>query len=157
MTMLVMPDLAVLREWLDRLQITCFECDACQALHLPHLQSISGIFDAKVDMTDDIIIFSALAELKPSSVMAVAGQLSQLNASSLTLKIFIDLQDDNIPKLVLCHSFVSTAGITIDQFNRFLIEAEEQVAQVMIDVQSNGWLFFEDENISYSSANQQIH
>lgn len=157
MSMLVMPDLAVLREWLDRLQITCFECDACQALHLPHMQSVSGVFDAKVDMTDDLIIFSALAELKPSMIMTVAGQLSQLNASSLTMKIFIDLQDDNMPKLVLCHTFIATAGITIDQFNRFLVEAEEQTAQIMLDVQSNGWLYFEDDNVAYSSATHQIH
>jgi len=155
--MLVMPDLAVLREWLERLQITCFECDACQALHLPHMQSIGAIFDAKVDMTDDIILFSALAEIKPSSLMALVGQISQLNASSLTMKIFIDLQDDNIPKLVLCHAFVATAGITIDQFNCFLIEAEEQAAQIILDVQSHGWLCYDDDNIAYSSVNHQLH
>ena len=39
MTSLVVPGLDTLRQWLDDLGMSFFECDNCQALHLPHMQS----------------------------------------------------------------------------------------------------------------------
>ncbi|MGL5371008.1 MAG: YbjN domain-containing protein, partial [Plesiomonas shigelloides] len=60
MNNLPVPDLTVLKTWLLQLGIEFFECESCQALHLPHMQNINGIFDAKIDLLDeDIIVFSA--------------------------------------------------------------------------------------------------
>jgi GDP-D-mannose dehydratase len=53
-----------------------FECDSCQALHLPHMQNFDGIFDAKIDLINDVVLFSALAEVKPSALLALAADLS---------------------------------------------------------------------------------
>ena len=50
MDAVVTIDLDQLKSWLDELQIAFYECDSCQALHLPHLQYINGIFDAKIDV-----------------------------------------------------------------------------------------------------------
>lgn len=44
------------------------------------------------------------AEVKPSALLALSADLSAINASSLTVKAFIDIQDDNLPKLVVCQS-----------------------------------------------------
>ncbi len=43
MDSLVVPGLDTLRHWLDELGINFFECDSCQALHLPHMQNFDGI------------------------------------------------------------------------------------------------------------------
>ena len=67
-------------------------------------------FDAKIDLINDVILFSALAEVKPSALLALASDLSAINASSLTVKAFLDIQDDNLPKLVVCQSLFSGAG-----------------------------------------------
>ncbi len=37
---------------------------------------------------------------------------SAINASSLTVKAFLDIQDDNLPKLVVCQSLFSGAGLS---------------------------------------------
>ena len=63
MDLQVVPTLDTLRQWLDDAGITFFECDSCQALHLPHMQNFDGIFDAKIDLINDVILFSALAEV----------------------------------------------------------------------------------------------
>ena len=96
MDSLVVPGLDTLRQWLDELGISFFECDSCQALHLPHMQNFEGIFDAKLDLVDNVVLFSALAEVKPSALLPLSADLSAINASSLTVKAFLDIQDDNL-------------------------------------------------------------
>jgi hypothetical protein len=54
MNSLVAPGLDTLRQWLDELGISFFECDTCQALHLPHMQNFDGVFDAKIDLINDV-------------------------------------------------------------------------------------------------------
>ncbi|MCC8464482.1 type III secretion system chaperone family protein [Photorhabdus bodei] len=141
MSSLVIPDLSVLREWLDQLKISYFECDSCQALHLPHMQNIDGLFDAKIDLLDNVILFSALAEVKPTAIIPLMANLSQINASSLTIKAFLDIQDENLPKLVVCQSFLVSAGLTFSQFSHFLQQSEEQIAGVIFEIHSNNLLY----------------
>ncbi|MCG8708977.1 YbjN domain-containing protein [Brenneria sp. 4F2] len=145
MDSLIVPDLAMLRRWLDQLNILFFECDSCQALHLPHMQNFDGVFDAKVDLVDNVVLFSALAEVKPSALIPLVGDLSQINASSLTVKAFIDVQDDNLPKLIVCQSFSVAAGMTLEQFRYFMQQSEEQISMIILEAGANNLLFVGDE------------
>jgi hypothetical protein len=77
MDSLVVPGLDTLRQWLDD-WYQLFECDSCQALHLPHMQNFDGIFDAKIDLVDNVVLFSALAEVKPSALLALPRIFRQL-------------------------------------------------------------------------------
>lgn len=132
MDSLVVPGLDTLRQWLDELGISFFECDSCQALHLPHMQNFEGIFDAKLDLVDNVVLFSALAEVKPSALLPLSADLSAINASSLTVKAFLDIQDDNLPKLVVCQALTVGVGVTIDQFAWFFRQSEEQISMVIM-------------------------
>lgn len=144
MDKLIVPDLALLRGWLEQLDISFFECDSCQALHLPHLQSVDGIFDAKVDLVENVLLFSAVAEIRPVALIPLVADLSQINASSLTTKVFVDIQDDNLPKLVMCQSLSIAAGISIEQFHLLLQEAEEQTVQIIMEARANELLTVSD-------------
>ncbi|MFT8210274.1 MAG: YbjN domain-containing protein [Symbiopectobacterium sp.] len=148
MDSLIVPDLNLLLRWLDQLNILYFECDSCQALHLPHMQNFDGIFDAKVDLVDGVILFSALAEVKPSALIPLASNLSQINASSLTVKAFLDVQDDNLPKLIVCQTVGVAAGITIEQFRHFMRQSEEQISMVILEACANNMLFLGEEEAS---------
>ena len=145
MDSLIVPDLALLRRWLDRSGISFFECDSCQALHLPHMQNFDGVFDAKIDLVDNVILFSALAEVKPTALIPLVADLSQINASSLTIKAFVDIQDDNLPKLIVCQSLSVAVGITYEQFTHFMQQGEEQVSMVILEARANDLLFMGDE------------
>ena len=140
MDSLVVPDFDVLRRWLDQNRITWFECDSCLALHLPHMQNFDGVFDAKIDLVDNVILFSALAEVKPSALIAVSADLSQINASSLTVKAFLDIQDDNLPKLIVCQSVSVNAGLTCNQFIHFMKQSEEQISMIVMEAAANNLL-----------------
>ena len=143
MDAVVTTDLDQLKSWLDELQIAYYECDSCQALHLPHLQYINGIFDAKIDILEDVLVFTAIAELKPSAIVPLMANLSQINASSLFIKTFLEISDDNLPKLVLCQSLSVGVGISFNQFELFLQKAEEQSAEVISEIFNNGFLYGE--------------
>nr|WP_024967578.1 YbjN domain-containing protein [Pantoea sp. IMH] len=159
MDSLVVPDIDVIRRWLDQQSITWFECDACQALHLPHMQNFDGVFDAKIDLVDDVILFSALAEVKPTALIPLVGDLSLINASSLTVKAFVDIQDDNLPKLIVCQSFCVTAGITYGQFVHFMKQSEEQISMVVLEAFANHLLVpgEEEERPAPVSSHSLLH
>ena len=147
MDSLVIPSLDTLRQWFDEMGVSFFECDTCQALHLPHMQNFDGVFDAKVDMIDNIVLFSALAEVKPSALLALSADLSAINASSLTVKAFLDMQDDNLPRLVVCQSLPAMVGITFEQFAAFIQQSEEQISMVILEAAANQLLYTTQEEL----------
>ena len=74
------------------------------------MQNVDGVFDAKIDILDDMLVFSALAEVRPTAIVPLIANLSQINASSLLVKTFMDIQDSAMPKLVVCYSLPLSAG-----------------------------------------------
>lgn len=116
MDSLVVPDLDTLYRWLDEIGISFFERDSYQTLHLPHMQNLDGISDAKTDLVDDMVLFSAPAGVKPPALLTLSADLSAINTSSLTAKAFIDIQDDNLSKLVVCQPLSIGPGVTTEQF-----------------------------------------
>ncbi|WP_342321357.1 YbjN domain-containing protein [Kosakonia sp. BYX6] len=145
MDSLVVPGLDTLRHWLDELGINFFECDNCQALHLPHMQNFDGVFDAKIDLVNDVLLFTAMAEVKPSALLALAADLSAINASSLTVKAFLDIQDDNLPKLVVCQSLFVGPGVVFEQFAWFMRQSEEQISMVIMEANAHQLLLTPEE------------
>ena len=145
MDSLVVPSLDTLRQWLDEIGMSFFECDTCQALHLPHMQNFDGVFDAKIDLIDNVVLFSALAEVKPSALLAVGADLSAINASSLTVKAFLDMQDDNLPKLVVFQSLSAAVGVSFEQFAAFVQQSEEQVSMVILEASAQQLLYKPEE------------
>ena len=145
MDSLVVPSLDTLRQWLDEIGMSFFECDTCQALHLPHMQNFDGVFDAKIDLIDNVVLFSALAEVKPSALLAVGADLSAINASSLTVKAFLDMQDDNLPKLVVWQSLSAAVGVSFEQFAAFVQQSEEQVSMVILEASAQQLLYKPEE------------
>lgn len=159
MDSLVVPVLDTLRQWLDELGISFFECDNCQALHLPHMQNFDGVFDAKIDLVNDVVLFTAMAEVRPTALLALAADLSAINASSLTVKAFIDLQDDNLPKLVVCQSIGTGAGLAFDQFAWFMRQSEEQISMVIMEASAHQLLMTpgEEEPAAVEEAHNFLH
>ena len=87
------------------------------------------------------MLFSALAEVKPSALLALGADLSAINASSLTVKAFLDMQDDNLPKLVVCQSLSVGVGVTFEQFAAFATQSEEQVSMVILEANAHQLLY----------------
>ena len=109
------------------------------------MQNFDGVFDAKIDLIDNTILFSAMAEVRPSAVLPLAADLSAINASSLTVKAFLDMQDDNLPKLVVCQSLSVMQGVTYEQFAWFVRQSEEQISMVILEANAHQLLLPTDD------------
>ncbi|MGL4860818.1 MAG: YbjN domain-containing protein [Enterobacteriaceae bacterium] len=155
MNRIVTPDISVLRQWLTDIGITFYECDSCDALHLPEIQDYQGIFDTKMTVTDNVLLITSVAEIRPTSVLSLVSDLSRLNATSLTAKALLDIQDDNMPKLVLCQSLSIGPGLTMGQFEHFMRNAEEQLVLMMMDVTVSGGVISETEVSEESFENEE--
>lgn len=145
MISLVVPTLDTLRQWLDDLGMNFFECDTCQALHLPHMQNFDGVYDAKIDLVDNTILFP---RWRRSGLPRRCRwrPISAINASSLTVKAFLDMQDDNLPKLVVCQSLSVMQGVTYEQFEWFVRQSEEQISMVILEAGAHQLLFNAEED-----------
>lgn len=152
MTPLVIPDLDLLKYWLEQQNIRWFECDHCQALHLPHLQNFEGVLDARLDLLEGVLLLSAVAEIKLTALISLAYELSEINASSLTAKAFIDVQDDASPKLVVCQSLSVGVGVTTDQFAQFMQQSEEQISMIITEAVAGDLLQSGSEEENHAEA-----
>lgn len=124
------------------------------------MQNFDGVFDAKLDLVDNVILFSALAEVKPTALIPLAGDLSQINASSLSAKAFLDIQDDNLPKLIVCQSLSITAGLTYGQFAYFMKQSEEQISMIVMEAFANHLLMIgedDDDRTPMMSGQPMLH
>lgn len=155
MDTLVIPETQVLCEWMDKQHIEWFECDSCQALHLPAMQNFDGVFDAKLDIAENVLLFTARAEVRPSALLSLAGELSHINASSLTAKAFLDIQDETIPKLIVCQSLNIECGITRSQFVYFMQQSEAQASMIIMEAYASHMLVVADDSDTLQNPPRQ--
>ncbi len=163
MDKLIIPDLTLLKVWLEQLNIFYYECDTCDSLHLSTEQSIDidDLVNTKLDIINNTIICAASTIIRPSMMMSLMFDLNQINASTLSTKLFIDIQDDNFPRLVICQTMSIARGLTRSQFHGFLMEFEEQLTQIIIDINVNHLILSEEnedqDEITGSLVNQPPH
>lgn len=53
----------------------------------------------------------------------------------------MDVQDDNLPKLIVTHSLTAGAGLTLAQFQRFVLQTQQQIELFVENVKLKGFLF----------------
>lgn len=138
--MLIVPDFEKVMSWLDELNIGYYQCENCQALHIPHIQMLNDVYDAKVDLVDDVIYYTIITEIRPSAILTLVSELSQINAASPLVKVYLDMQDDNYPKLMIAHALSCGEGISLNQFSLFLLQIEEEALQVISELKNCDFL-----------------
>ncbi|GAA4903688.1 YbjN domain-containing protein [Ferrimonas pelagia] len=146
MPSLPIPDHDTLKSWLEHLQIEYYLCGTCQGLHIPVLQENTGIYDAKVEIEGDFVYLSASIELRPTGLMKAFAEMSRLNTHYPTLKIFVEMVDDTLPRILLCHNLALNPGISADQFSFFMQDCIDQMGQAATEIQALDIIYLGDED-----------
>lgn len=129
-------ELLTISEWLKQLNVAFYRCDSCAALHLSYLQQLDGVSDAKIELIDNIIVISIIAEIKPSSIIALLAEISQINQSTFFSKAYLDVSDNSEAKIIFSYSLHVTDGLTFNQFSMSLASLEEEALQIISELYS---------------------
>ena len=119
--MLVIPDDDLVMQWLDKMGESHFVCDACHGIHLSRLQSDATGLEGRVFVEDYGILLTSEVAIRPSLMISLAGEMSNINAGYPFLKVFVDVVDQELPRLVIANTLlVGKVGVNFDQFQLFL-------------------------------------
>ena len=134
-----------IKRWLEQANITHYICDNCHGLHISELQSREGVLDARLFVEDDGLLMTTELEVRPSMLFAVQAQLSELNLSYPSLKLFLDVNDDSMPRLVACDLLLSREGVSQAQFLHFIQATIDATAQLLEESLAAHWLIWPDQ------------
>ncbi|MFI3247152.1 MAG: YbjN domain-containing protein [Ferrimonas sp.] len=146
MATLPVPDQALLQAWLQQFEIDFYLCGSCEGLHLPILQDHPVVYDAKVEIEGDFVYLTASIEMKPSSLLQANAELGRLNSQYPTLKIFIDINDESLPRLILAHNLALQPGMSEIQFEFFVRDCLDQMHQICDEIGNLQYHFVDEGN-----------
>lgn len=146
MLTVVMPDAEQVTRWLEQANIQHYICDQCHGLHLSELQGREGVVDSRLFVEEEGLLLSTELEVRPAALFAVQAELSRLNMEFPSLKLFLDVNDDSMPRLVACDLLLGRRGVTFDQFIYFVQATLDGTVQLLEDCQESDWLFWPDED-----------
>jgi hypothetical protein len=145
MLSLVLPDADQVRRWLEQAAIKHYICDHCHGLHISELQEREGVVDSRLFVEEDSLLLTTELELRPSALFAVLAASPGLNMSFPALKVFADVNDETLPRLVACDLLHGRHGVSFEQFIGFVQATVDATVQLLDECQSQGWLLWPDD------------
>ncbi|TKB48910.1 YbjN domain-containing protein [Ferrimonas sediminicola] len=135
------PGHADIHRWLEAMQMEFYLCGACDGFHLTKMQELPGVFDSKLELIEEqgLLQFSTSMELRPATLFKLHSELGELNNRHNELKIFIELMDDTLPKLVITTHVRTAAGLSEAQFADFVGYHSEVKIQLLRWLHDQGY------------------
>ena len=131
-------------QWLDRAHIAHYVCGECHGIHFNDLQAMDGILESRLFVEADYLMLFSELEIRPSMLMQVLADVSRMNLNYMHLKIFVDLIDESLPRLVIQGNLPHSAGLSFEQFHLF-VENGLQATQALVE---------ECQQLSYVTGNE---
>jgi len=141
---MMIPDSEQIMRWLSQLQVGHYVCDQCHGIHIEEVQQLDGVSESRIFIEDQGMIFSSELEVRPGAIFGVMAEMARLNMAYPQLKIFLDVVDEALPRLVVCDFLYTQAGTTLSQFQVYLEGTLAATRQVIMDAEQFGWLMSGD-------------
>lgn len=135
------PDASQVGQWLERAGYEHYVCEHCHGLHLADIQSRDGVLDSRLFVEPEGLLLSTELELRPSALLMVQADLTRLNMIMPGLKVFIDINDETVPRLVACDLLMSGAGVSFEQFQHFLQVTLAATGELLEDCRQTACLY----------------
>ncbi len=138
MLSLNLPDAELTEKWLERAGMPYYICDHCHGLHLSDVQEREGVADARLFAEDQGLLLSIDLELRPSALLVIQADSPRMNMMYPSLKIFPEVSDDTLPRLVVCDLLLTSEGVTFEQFVAFVGITLESAMQLLEECRQQG-------------------
>lgn len=120
--------------WLAKQKTEHYLCQHCHGLHIVRMQKNGNVSEAKMEIVDDILSYRIMVEIRQTAIPTLVAELSLINASTPLLKLFLDINDDSAPKLVIMHSMICGEGLSYQQFVFFTQQVEEEALNIIAEL-----------------------
>src|SRR5574344_413411 len=137
---MIVPSFEVVMRWLSEGQIPHYLCDQCHGIHIVDVQSLDGVLESRLFVENEGLMFTTELEVRPVGLLPLVADLGRLNMSYPTLKIFVDVVDDNLPRLMVCNTLQLGAGRTPEQLQLIMSTAMTAMKQLYGECEQAGYL-----------------
>lgn len=141
MSMVISPDSGQLERWLTDGGLDYYICEHCHGLHLSDMQNRDGVLDSRLFVEDEGLLLTTELEVKPSALLMAQADTPRLNMLYPGLKVFLDINDETLPRMVLCDMLLTGAGINPAQFVGFLRATLRDTGQLHEECARLGYLY----------------
>lgn len=142
---IVTPDANQTKQWLQQARIEHYICEHCHGLHLSEVQQRDGVVDSRLFVEDDGLLLSSELELRPAALFAIQADMARLNMTYPSLKLFLDVDDESLPRLVACDLLLGRQGVSFEQFIYFVQATVDGTIQLLDECQEKTWLMWPEE------------
>jgi len=127
------PDADLAMQWLEKAGIPHYLCGQCRGLHLSQLQQRDGVIDARLFVEDFGLSLVTELDLRATALLPATADTGLFNLDFPLLKVFPDVIDGELPKLVAEGILLTGAGVTSEQFRHFVRETVKQT-EALVEV-----------------------
>lgn len=138
---MIIPSFEIVLRWLKQAKIGHYMCDQCHGIHIADLQTLEGVLESRLFVDEpEGLMFTTELELRPTGLLPLVADLGRLNMNYPTLKLFVDLVDDNLPRLMACAHQYTQAGLTQEQLSHFVRASVTAMQQVQSECERLGYI-----------------
>ena len=138
--------------WLTAGYIDHYVCENCHGIHLSELQELDGVLESRLFVEHEGAMVTTEIEVRPTALLSIIADLSRLNMNYPSLKVFVDIVDDNLPRLIVADYLHTQAGIDQAQFLWIMQQTMMATQQLLSEITELGFLMLEDEPEKTSTA-----
>ena len=138
--MMIVPSFEVVIHWLGQAHVPHYMCDQCHGIHVVDIQSLEGVIESRVFVESEGIMFTSELEIRPAGLLPLVAELGRLNMTYPTLKIFVDVVDDALPRLMVCDAIQTQVGLSFEQFQLFIASAIACIKLLYAECEQAGYL-----------------
>lgn len=130
----------MIMRWLQQANIEHYVCDQCHGIHIVSLQSVDGVQESRIFVEDEGLLFSTELEIRPSALLSLLADVGRLNMQYPSLKVFLDISDENLPRLIVGHTVFTEAGLNNEQFLVFVQNTITATHELVAECERAGFL-----------------
>ena len=138
--------------WLSAGYIEHYVCENCHGIHLSELQELEGVLESRLFVEQEGALLTSEIEIRPTALLVLVADLGRLNMNYPNLKVFVDIVDDNLPRLIVADYMHTQAGIDQGQFTWIVQQTVIATQQLLFEINELGFLMQDEEPSLPTSA-----
>lgn len=145
-----------LETWLQDLTVRHYLCPNCEGIHLTDLEEQVGVLESRIFLDEGLIIISTELPIRPSAVLPLHGSLNLVNFEHPLVKVTLNLNDDEIPRLVISGTLIANE-LSPSYFNAYLNAVTAGSLQVLEHATALDVLFLDEPELDLEGSPDALH